>query len=87
MSNLSHLEKKANICSPLKNRIETAIYVFAERKNKTKDQVVSELIQFLSLEGNQLSWWINNTSQPDLQEALLIAQFFEKSVSDIFFLE
>lgn len=68
----------------VRNWIETSLAIYSETKQISLEEAKSILIIGLGTSVRQLGYWINNTSQPSLEEALKISEILGRPVADIF---
>lgn len=84
MPNLTEIIDKKIV----RNRLETQFHIHSERTNRDVDEIKAEFQSLFFPEGGYgFTWWINNSSQPSLVQAIKIAKYFERKVEEIFFLE
>lgn len=68
----------------IRNWIDTSLAVYSEKEHISIDEAKSLLMVNLKISPVQLGWWLNNNSQPSLEQGLKIAEFLGRSVNEIF---
>lgn len=71
----------------IRNRIETSLHVKAEASGRSYDQIRADFITYFNSSDTQLTWWQNNSAQPPKLIWNSIADFFGRSVTDIFYIQ
>lgn len=75
------LEKKIKLFKA--NKIQNRIYLLAGKTNKSVEKIEEEIIKHTGITRNKLSYFQNNTSQPDIASFCLIAQILQCSIDDL----
>ena len=70
----------------VKNIIKNKLVELSRVRGSSINDVRKELMSFLDVTSQQYTRWENNTSQPDLENALKISEFFSDDAKRIFFI-
>lgn len=70
----------------VRNIIRNKLTQLSRERSCRIDDVRKELLAHLGVTPHQYRRWENNTTQPDLANAMRTAEFFKEEVSAIFFI-
>ncbi|MFN0276788.1 MAG: hypothetical protein ACKVPJ_13660 [Chitinophagales bacterium] len=80
----SELKQVDKIKLAAKNYIGLAIGNYCRENNLREEKVEKHIADSLHIKINLLYWWKNNSSQPSIFQALLIAEILDITLVDIF---
>lgn len=69
----------------VKNRLNSIMAVKAEIENSSIDEVKASICLFMNITPHQLGRWINNSTQPTIEEAYNLAACLGKSLNDLIY--
>jgi transcriptional regulator with XRE-family HTH domain len=65
------------------NKIQSRIYLEASKKNKKVEDIEDDIASAAGITRNRLTYYLNNTSQPDIKLFCTIAQVLECTIDDL----
>jgi DNA-binding XRE family transcriptional regulator len=84
---MAELVEKAENKNIVRNIIRNRLTQVSRERKCSIEDVRKELLAFLGVTSHQYKRWENNTTQPDLAYAILVADFFQENVNAIFFMK
>ena len=85
-TDMHNLVQKVHESVIIKNIIKNKLVERSREQSCSINDVRRALVEFLDVTPTQYSRWENNTSQPNLEYAIRISDFFGEEVKRVFFL-